>query len=105
MWNKSPRWMFVYVHVRPPTRPSSPVFVHARLYGGQAGLSFGVSCESEQPALLTTAFAGVPPHLSSLSGTPSPSESQRPPSHLPPSPPLEPSPVVASLPVPLSGLP
>src|SRR5262249_45371740 len=74
MWNRSARWIPVYVHVNPPALPRLPVGVHARPNGGNAS-SFGVSCESAQPALLTGAPCAVPGHLSLPSGTLSPSES------------------------------
>src|SRR5438105_853436 len=100
MWKRSPRSMPVYVHVKPPTRPSSPVDVHVRPYGGHVFSSFGVSCVSAQPSLFTTAFAGVLGHLSLQSLTPSPSVSTV---HAPAS--VEPSVLTSEPPPPSVGLP
>src|SRR3569623_762379 len=76
MWNRSPRSMPAYVHVRPPALPRSPVCVHVSPYGGNSATSTGVRCESAQPTLFTGWPGGVLGHWSMPSTTPAMSLSQ-----------------------------
>src|SRR5580692_3741367 len=60
--------MPVYVHVRPPALPMSPVDVHVRPYGGNMPSSFGGGGASGGLSLLPTTSLSVPSSVEPLSG-------------------------------------